>query len=208
MANHRHHRSFVDLMNLWNRMVFPHATFEIVPDSQTPSTDGAFGAENLDPWFTNPDVADVLRQLSLSDGRMDHFLANLKYENEDMYRTPNDANLAEPSSDWAPTEAAISTHSAHITSESAMTTLPSNDIIAIPPTAVAITLESSNPPAPKKATCTCSSARHITQAQASTTPTNSEVWSTSYLLGSDTKYCWHVWVAHDMSVDLLHIHTI
>ena len=154
MASPQLHRSFVNLMNLWNQMVFPHATFEIIPDSQTPSTDGAFGAENLDPRFKNPDVADVLRQLSLSDGRMDHSFANLEYDDEDMYTTPNDTNPAELSSDWAPMEAAISTHSARITSESAMTILPSNDIIAIPPTPVAVTLESSDPPAPKKATRT------------------------------------------------------
>ena len=173
MASPRLHRSFINLLNLWNRMVFPQAIFEIVPDSQTPSTDGAFGAENFDSRV-NPDVADVLRQLTLSDGRMDHSFGNLEYDDDNIYTT-NNANPAESESDQLLTEADISMSSAHATSESAMITLPPNDVIAIPPTPVA---ELSDPPATKKATRTCSSARNTAQAQATTnsmTPANSEV---------------------------------
>ena len=108
MASPELHRSFVDLMNLWNGMVFPQAIFEIVPDSQTASTDGAFGAENLDSRL-NPDVADVLRQLSLSDGKMDHSRANIHLlgdsEDDDIY---NNDNPAEFSDVTMPTETAIS----------------------------------------------------------------------------------------------------
>jgi len=112
MASPELHHNFVDL---WNGMVFPQTVFEIIPDSQTALMDGAFGAKNFDSRL-HPDIADVLRKLSLSDSKMDHSYANLPlpgdHKDDDIYLT-NDDNPAE-SSDWMmPTEIAISLCSTH-----------------------------------------------------------------------------------------------
>jgi len=160
-------------MNLWNGMVFPQAVFQIIPDSQTPSTDGAFGAENFDSRL-NPDVADVLKQLSLSeDSKVDHSYMNLTLpgdpDDDDIYLA-NDDNPAESSDSMMPMEtAAVSMCSAHTTSP--MATLPPNDIVAIshPPMAIVLDSESSDPTAPKKATRTRSSAQNTTQATVANT---------------------------------------
>jgi hypothetical protein len=53
------------IFNDWNKMVFPQAEFEIVPDSQaaSPSGEGSISAHSANP--KNPNVANVLRMLSL-----------------------------------------------------------------------------------------------------------------------------------------------
>jgi len=170
MANPRLQSRFAELIDLWNRMVFPQGVLEINSDSgsQTASaaTDQALSAEKFDPQ-SNPDVAAVLKQLSLSDGETDHEsdvnLGDPEDDDDDIYVT-NDDNPTTFTATPHSTETPVTTSTAVETFTS-----PNNDVAlpAVPHAPITLDPEQSNPPAPKKATRTRSSARNTTQA---TTP--------------------------------------
>ena len=78
LADPKSHRTFVDLINQWNSMVFPQAALEIIPDSQTPSAD-----EGSTSNPKNPDVAEMLRLLSLGNNNAQSEMLGLLDKNHD-----------------------------------------------------------------------------------------------------------------------------
>lgn len=171
MANPKLHQSFVDLINLWNGMVFPQGIFEIIPDSQTVSAigDEAFNTGNFDSRF-NPDVTAILRQLSLLDDSDDESGTNPAVpSNPDSDDDSDNIYL----NDEDPTESSVTIHSPQSTviasttislappNESVAGAPPNVSAAAIPPIAAASALVSEptpsgpaavNPPIRKKPT--------------------------------------------------------